>query len=87
MLDEQFVGVFRPSVLKAGVMEKKSDDIALPWAGAASEGFDVPLCQGPKPPPALTQRVAAASNDLIDTRFAGEKAPGEHSYEGYIRHE
>jgi len=62
-------------------MKKKLDDLALPGARAVSDGFDVPLRQGPKPSPTLTQRVAATSNDLLGGRFASKKALGEHSHE------
>jgi hypothetical protein len=72
LFDEQLVGVFRQGTLKAAVFKKKLDDIALPRAGSPGEGLDVSLRKGRKPPPALSQRAAAASNDLLDGWIASK---------------
>src|ERR1700687_5877328 len=86
LFDGQFVGVFPARALKAAVMNKKPGDLALPGAGAPDEDLDVSLRQGPQPAPPPTQHAAATSNDLLDGRFASQKAPGKHSHEGSIRH-
>jgi hypothetical protein len=86
LFDEQLVRVFLQGTLKAAVFKKKPDDIALPRAGPLGEGLDVSLRKETKPPPALSQRAAVASNDLLDGWIASKKGPGKRSDEGSISH-
>ena len=85
-LDEQLVGVSRPGALKAAVMKKKPNYVAMSRPSPAGKGFDVTLRQRPEPPPASPEDVTAASNDLLDRRFGSKKAAGEHSYKEWIGH-
>jgi hypothetical protein len=73
-------------VQEGAVVKKKTNDIALPWASASAKGFEVPLCQWPKPPPASAECFSGPVDDSVDSRFASEEGPGEHPDEEWIGH-
>src|SRR5258706_3040609 len=86
MLDRQFVAVFRPDALKAAVVEKKLNHIAMAGTRPAAYGFEISLRQRAKPAPGPAQRPAAAGDQLFYGGFPGEKGPGKYAEKRRVRH-
>ena len=68
--------------LKARVIEKEPNDIAMPGTRSAGESFDVAPNQRTKPAPAAAERSLGTGLHLTGARFTGEEAPRKHADHG-----
>jgi hypothetical protein len=71
MRHRQFIEIFRASAVKAPVLAKELNHVAVPWTRAAGLGLHISVRQGPKPAPTPAGRHAAALDDLFHLRLAG----------------